>query len=194
MQRSELLKINQSQRSILLKRWRVTSRPHRLMKTSSMQSKRHDLHHKWPHRETNGNTLLFIYGMSLWVFEGEKLHFNCSQTAALGQGRFNSRQCPQRFSFLTRTDKVYSKKNIYVNTFVSKNAGQHLKRENHVLKRNPLKRNRTLENVEAKIIFFNELFRMNEFARGGAAELITSWACSCMKRSTLIWHWTFRNN
>ena len=43
-----------------------------------------------------------------------------------------------------------------------------------MLKRNPLKRNRTLENVEAKIIFFNELFRMNEFARGGAAELITS--------------------
>ena len=30
-----------------------TSRPHRLMKTSSVQSKRHESHYKWPHRETN---------------------------------------------------------------------------------------------------------------------------------------------
>ena len=31
----------------------MTSRPHRLKKTSSMQSKRRDLHHTWLHRETN---------------------------------------------------------------------------------------------------------------------------------------------
>ena len=55
MHQSQLLKTNQS----LLKRWRVTSRPHRLMKTSSTQSKRRD--HKWPHRETNKNTLLLLY-------------------------------------------------------------------------------------------------------------------------------------
>ena len=30
-------------------------------KTSSMQSKRRDLHYKWPHRETNENTLLLLY-------------------------------------------------------------------------------------------------------------------------------------
>ena len=61
LHQSQLLKTNQSQRSILRKRWRVTSRPHRLMKTSSMQSKRRDLHHKWPHRETNENTLLIHF-------------------------------------------------------------------------------------------------------------------------------------
>ena len=32
---------------------RVTSRPHRLKKTTNMQSKRRDLHHTWLHRETN---------------------------------------------------------------------------------------------------------------------------------------------
>ena len=37
-----------------------TIRPYRLMKTSSMQSKRRDSHHKWPHRETNDNTLLLL--------------------------------------------------------------------------------------------------------------------------------------
>ena len=38
----------------------VTSRPHRLMKTSSMQSKRRDIRPKWLHRETNDNTLLLL--------------------------------------------------------------------------------------------------------------------------------------
>ena len=42
-------------------RWRVTSRAHRLKKTSSIQSKRRDLHPKWPHRETNDNTFLLLY-------------------------------------------------------------------------------------------------------------------------------------
>ena len=31
---------------------RMTSRPHRLKRTSSMQSKRRDLHHTWLHRQT----------------------------------------------------------------------------------------------------------------------------------------------
>ena len=35
---------------------RMTSRPHRLKKTSSMQSKRRDLHHTWLHLETNEKT------------------------------------------------------------------------------------------------------------------------------------------
>ena len=60
MHQSQLLKTNESQWSILLKRWCVTRRPHRLMKTSSMQSKCHNLHHKWPHRETNWITWLFL--------------------------------------------------------------------------------------------------------------------------------------
>ena len=34
-------------------RWPMTCQPHRLKKTSSMQSKRHDLHDQWLHRETN---------------------------------------------------------------------------------------------------------------------------------------------
>ena len=44
-------------------RFRVSSfsdsRPHRLRKTSSKQSKRRDLHLKWLHRETNDNTLYY---------------------------------------------------------------------------------------------------------------------------------------
>ena len=39
----------------------TTSRPHRLMKTSSMQSKPRDLHLKRPHRETSGNTFLLLF-------------------------------------------------------------------------------------------------------------------------------------
>ena len=41
-------------------RSRMTSRPHRLKKTSSMQSKRRDLHHTRLHRETNEKNLAFI--------------------------------------------------------------------------------------------------------------------------------------
>ena len=65
MHQSKLLKTNQSQRRIVLKRWSVTSRPHRLMKTSSMQSKRHDLHHKWPHCETKENTYYCTHNILL---------------------------------------------------------------------------------------------------------------------------------
>ena len=60
MHQSQLLKTNESQWSILLKRWCVTRRPHRLMKTSSMQSKRHNLHCKWSHHETNESTWLLL--------------------------------------------------------------------------------------------------------------------------------------
>ena len=42
-------------------RFCVTSPPHCLMKTSSRQSKHHDLHPKWLHHETNDNTLLSLY-------------------------------------------------------------------------------------------------------------------------------------
>ena len=41
-------------------RSRMTSRPHRLKKTSSMQSKRRDLDHTWLHRETNEKTQLLL--------------------------------------------------------------------------------------------------------------------------------------
>ena len=40
-------------------RSRMTSQPHRLNKTSSMQSKRRDLHHAWLHRETNEKLSLY---------------------------------------------------------------------------------------------------------------------------------------
>ena len=40
---------------------RMTSRPHRLKKTSSMQSKRRDLHHTWLHRETNEKLSFYCY-------------------------------------------------------------------------------------------------------------------------------------
>ena len=40
----------------------MTSRPHRLKKTSSMQLKRRDLHHTWLHRETNEKlTFLLLF-------------------------------------------------------------------------------------------------------------------------------------
>ena len=41
-------------------RLRMTSRPHRLKKTSSVQSKRHDLRYTWLHRETNEKTYLLL--------------------------------------------------------------------------------------------------------------------------------------
>ena len=46
---------NHSRASCFL-RSRMTSRPHRLKKTRSMQSKRRDLRHTWLHRETNEKT------------------------------------------------------------------------------------------------------------------------------------------
>ena len=36
-------------------------RPHRLRKTSSMQSKRGDLHHTWLHRDTNDKVIFYFY-------------------------------------------------------------------------------------------------------------------------------------
>ena len=48
-------------RALCFIRWRVTSRPHRLKKTSSFQSKHRGLHPKWLRRETNDNTLLLLY-------------------------------------------------------------------------------------------------------------------------------------
>ena len=46
MQQSQLLKNSQSQQSIVLYKVSVTSQPHRLIKTSSMQSKHCDSHPK----------------------------------------------------------------------------------------------------------------------------------------------------
>ena len=51
-------------RASCFKRSRMTSRPHRLKKTSSMQSKRRDLHHTWLHRETN-EKLSFTFKLEL---------------------------------------------------------------------------------------------------------------------------------
>ena len=45
----------------------VTSRPHRLKKTSSKQSKRRDLQLKWLHRETNDNTLIIGNGNGIYI-------------------------------------------------------------------------------------------------------------------------------
>ena len=47
-------------------RSRMTSRPHCLKKTSSMQSKRRNLHHTWLHRETN-EKLSFYCHSSRWI-------------------------------------------------------------------------------------------------------------------------------
>ena len=47
-------------------RSRMTSRPHRLKKTSSMQSKRRDQHHKWLQRETIGKlSFYYLYHLKL---------------------------------------------------------------------------------------------------------------------------------
>ena len=42
-------------------RSRMTSRPYRLKKTNSIQSKRRDLHHTWLHRETNEKLSFYCY-------------------------------------------------------------------------------------------------------------------------------------
>ena len=46
---------------------RMTSRPHRLKKTSSTQSNRRDLHHKWLHRETNEKKNSFYCYSLRWI-------------------------------------------------------------------------------------------------------------------------------
>ena len=46
-------------------RSRITSRPHRLKKTRSMQSKRRDLHHTWLHREINEKLSFYCYSPRL---------------------------------------------------------------------------------------------------------------------------------
>ena len=53
-------KITYHSRASCLIRLRMTSRPHRLKKTSSMQSKRRDLHHTWLLRKTIAKNLAFI--------------------------------------------------------------------------------------------------------------------------------------
>ena len=60
-------------------RSRMTSRPHRLKKTSSMQSKRRDLHHAWLHRETNEKLSFYCYSPR-WItttFSMKLSHVNC---------------------------------------------------------------------------------------------------------------------
>ena len=53
-------KTNHSRASCFI-RSHITSRPYRLKKTSSMQSKRGDLHHTWLHRETNDKVIFYFY-------------------------------------------------------------------------------------------------------------------------------------
>ena len=48
-------------RASCFQRSRMTSRPHRLKKTNSMQSKRRDLHHTWLHRETKEKLSSYCY-------------------------------------------------------------------------------------------------------------------------------------
>ena len=62
-------------------RSRMTSRPHHLKKTSSMQSKRRDLHHTWLHRETNEKLSFYCYSprwitttFCAWLFSSELSH------------------------------------------------------------------------------------------------------------------------
>ena len=56
--------VNHSRASCFI-RSRMTSRPHRLKKTSRMQSKRCDLHHTWLHRETNEKLSFYCYSPRL---------------------------------------------------------------------------------------------------------------------------------
>ena len=64
----------------------MTSRPHRLKKTSSMQSKRRDLHHTSLHRETN-----------------EKLSFLLLFTTMNNHNLFHETKLPAILSHLSNT-------------------------------------------------------------------------------------------
>ena len=65
-------------------RSRMTSRPHCLRKTSSMQSKRHDLHHTWLHRETNEKLSFYCYSPR-WITTtfSTKLMYPCFGACSL---------------------------------------------------------------------------------------------------------------
>ena len=64
-------------RPLWYKWYRAISRPYRPKKTSSKQSKRRDLHLKWLHRETNDNTLYYVFFSSVMLFgeETDQLHY-----------------------------------------------------------------------------------------------------------------------
>ena len=79
-QRSCWKTTNHSRASCFI-RSRMTSRPHRLKKTSSMQPKRRDLHHTWLHRKTNEKLSSYCYSprwitttFSAWIFSSELSH------------------------------------------------------------------------------------------------------------------------
>ena len=62
-------------------RSRMTSRPYRLKKTNSMQSKHRDLHQTWQHRETNEKLSFYCCSprwitttFSAWIFSSELSH------------------------------------------------------------------------------------------------------------------------
>ena len=58
-------------------RSRMTSRPHRLKKTSSMESKRLDLHHTWLHRETNAFNVNTCISLRVKLFQWiTHIHFS----------------------------------------------------------------------------------------------------------------------
>ena len=67
-------------------RSRITSRPHRLKKTSSMQSKRRDLHHTWLHRETNEKLSFFFNSFIILLFNGKKIENDKCQERRIGNG------------------------------------------------------------------------------------------------------------
>ena len=113
MHQSELLKNIRSH---------ITSRPHRLKKTSSMQSKRRDLHYTWLHRETNeklsfykfykcSRRLFFVnarsnkhtflamcisVGWGKWRrIESRQIHSVCCQSSPLG-AKFHHIHCKEK--------------------------------------------------------------------------------------------------
>ena len=87
----------------------VTSRPHRLKKNSSKQSKRRDLQLKWLHRETNDNTLIVNHNEIVINCDWRCCCHTCESPSAWNQAK-NAR-CTRE------TDSVFEKeyyKNVTV--------------------------------------------------------------------------------
>ena len=81
-------------RPLWYKWYRAISRPYRLKKTSSMQSKRRDLHLKWLHRATNDNTLYYykhhdsiVFFLDILIFQILVLRSCCMPSAAWAQNK-----------------------------------------------------------------------------------------------------------
>ena len=98
---------------------RMTSRPHRLKKTSSMKSKRRDLHHTWLHREKNGKLSFYCYSPR-WIttaFFTKNVHVTSSVSSRV-RTTDAAAVAATTLTIVTRRLPIAEVRVIYIYTFI----------------------------------------------------------------------------